>query len=1280
MSKKSESRTKSIVVLLSVLFLLTCLGTAMGQIKQFKIIKSFPTPGTNPNDLAWDGTSLWHTDGDTKTIYHLSTTGTVLGTIPYPGSLPCGITWVAPSSLWISDSRDDKVYQINSANGNTISQIGTYHGLNWSVAWDNLYLWLTDLNYAEVYKTDIGGTMRGIIPAPSKRIEGAAYDGQNLWLVSSDDHLFYKIDRTNGNILAVYGQPALKCRGLTWDGSHLWTCGGQDYEIYELDLNGPSTCNVTLHTPNGSEEWSSGVTKEIVWSSSHASGEVHIDYSNNNGAYYNEVVWRTPNDGYFSWKIPASFSGTQYKIKVTDPFNTNCWDASDEGFTIVGTCGITVTSPNGAEVWDEGSTQNVTWTSYSTSGNVKLSYSLDAGATWNLITNSTPDDGSEAWALPSVTTDQTQGRVKVEDAADAACFDGSNNNFTVRNVPPPCSIIVTSPKGGETWDENTAHNITWSSANTSGNVRIAYSTDSGTTWTAIINTTPDDGGYSWTVPEVTSTLTKCRVKVEDAAAASCYNFSSADFTIRNIPPACSITVSSPNGGESWDENSAHNVTWTSVSTSGNVKISYSINSGTTWVTIVNSTTDDGSYSWTVPEVSSTMTQSRVKVEDAASAGCFDISNANFTINNLPPPCSINVTQPNGGETWNENTGHMITWTSQSSSGNVKLSYSLNGGAAWITILNTTPDDGQYWWVTPEVTAAQTQVRVKVEDVVNPTTCFDVSEANFTIAEVPTCQIAIVFPNGGEIWAPDATGSHSEHYISWQPGGLSGNVKLEYSLNAGGSWNVITNSTENDGCYGWAVPNTPSNQVRVRVTSLLNTSCTDMSDANFTIGTCPTPYITATDIRGIAGNRETVEIRIGGSTAPISAFGLKLSFDTSHLTLAEIQKGDLTSAWIQVSGAENTPGLITIGGFHTTAIPAGSSGSIAKVIFTVTCSGCVECDQSPLRISDLLDNLVGMNICNGVFGYGSDCQLGDVNMDGHITPADALCAFQTYLNGGTPTPGSACATECGVESADANCNGTITPQDALLIFQAYLSGATSMQCPSGMAKAADRNRMLTISDAIGLPGDEVKIPIHVDDALDLSAFGLRLSYPAEMLKFAGIERGKLTEKWVALDASSEQTGEILVGGFNPEAIDEKSAGELLSLKFTVKEEATGSARLQVLEVSDDLAAAAIQTGAINTQVDGMGPETYGLAQNHPNPFNMATEIVYRLRESGRVEMRIVDVMGRQVRSLESGEMEAGIHRVTWDGLDSGGHALPTGIYVCILQTANENYSIKMLLMK
>jgi hypothetical protein len=88
----------------------------------------------------------------------------------------------------------------------------------------------------------------------------------------------------------------------------------------------------------------------------------------------------------------------------------------------------------------------------------------------------------------------------------------------------------------------------------------------------------------------------------------------------------------------------------------------------------------------------------------------------------------------------------------------------------------------------------------------------------------------------------------------------------------------------------------------------------------------------------------------------------------------------------------------------------------------------------------------------------------------------------------------------------------------------------------------------------------------------------------------------------------------------------------------------------------------------------------LLQNHPNPFNPATEIAFTLAARGRVAVRIYDVQGRIVRALFDGEASAGRHRLFWDGLDGRGRAVGTGVYVYRLEAGDVLQSRKMVLIR
>jgi len=95
--------------------------------------------------------------------------------------------------------------------------------------------------------------------------------------------------------------------------------------------------------------------------------------------------------------------------------------------------------------------------------------------------------------------------------------------------------------------------------------------------------------------------------------------------------------------------------------------------------------------------------------------------------------------------------------------------------------------------------------------------------------------------------------------------------------------------------------------------------------------------------------------------------------------------------------------------------------------------------------------------------------------------------------------------------------------------------------------------------------------------------------------------------------------------------------------------------------------------------GAPPVSY-LRQNFPNPFNPETVIEFGLRAEGLVSVRIYDATGRLVRVLVAENRPAGAQSVRWDGRDSRGRALSSGVYVARLTAPDASRVIKMALMR
>jgi hypothetical protein len=88
-----------------------------------------------------------------------------------------------------------------------------------------------------------------------------------------------------------------------------------------------------------------------------------------------------------------------------------------------------------------------------------------------------------------------------------------------------------------------------------------------------------------------------------------------------------------------------------------------------------------------------------------------------------------------------------------------------------------------------------------------------------------------------------------------------------------------------------------------------------------------------------------------------------------------------------------------------------------------------------------------------------------------------------------------------------------------------------------------------------------------------------------------------------------------------------------------------------------------------------PERSELMQNYPNPFNPSTHVRFRIAEFGFVKLKIFDVLGREVATLVSEELQPGLYRRTFD---ASGFA--SGMYIYRLETHNRVYSKKMLMLK
>jgi hypothetical protein len=305
--------------------------------------------------------------------------------------------------------------------------------------------------------------------------------------------------------------------------------------------------------PNGGEMWITGCPAIIQWTSSNAGGAVKIELYKND-VFYLVICPQAPAaTTSFTWMVPASVApASTYKVKVTSLANPAMFDFSNNPFTI-SRGSIHVISPNGGETWVKGTMHPITWQD-NLCGNVRIEL-WKGNAMHSLIAASVPSTGSFNWTIPN-TSNLPAGndyRVKVADLAGSntttsLVWDFSDSLFSILPASNTGQITVVAPNGGENLIMGCQTQIQWlSTTSATSLVKIELFKNEVFLLTicpqAPAGATNFNWFPSWTLPQGND----YKIKISTLTSPVLFDFSNANFSINKG----NITVTSPNGGETW---------------------------------------------------------------------------------------------------------------------------------------------------------------------------------------------------------------------------------------------------------------------------------------------------------------------------------------------------------------------------------------------------------------------------------------------------------------------------------------------------------------------------------------------------------------------------------------------------------------------------------------------------------------------------------------------------------------------------------------------------------
>ena len=383
--------------------------------------------------------------------------------------------------------------------------------------------------------------------------------------------------------------------------------------------------------------------------------------------------------------------------------------------------------------------------------------------------------------------------------------------------------------------------------------------------------------WSWNIATNTELSTKARVKIVDEADPTVYDESNKDFVVKgslslNTPSAAGILLYVGN---------AYDITWTKLGAIANVRLEYSTDNGSTYPNLIVASTDAAieKYTWSIPDQIKGNVL-KVKVTDVDNSAVSDTSDNNFEIVG-----KVSLDVPDGGQTWVVGTTQAVKWTPTGTYTYVHLEYSIDGGTTYSDIVAQTAagESGvqqSYNWSIPDKIGSNLRVRVSDPDH-HPDKVKDVSTGTFTIVG----SLDLTAPDGGEVWYVGET----NRAIAWNSTGTINLVKIEYSVNNGGSWNTITESASGGQgafSYTWAsVADVKSETCLMRVSDPAYPDVKDTSLANFSIR----PEITVSEpLSGadlvVLSNNNPIKWNRTGTT--ISLVNIEYSVDGGTYTTIE----------------------------------------------------------------------------------------------------------------------------------------------------------------------------------------------------------------------------------------------------------------------------------------------------------------------------------------------------------------------------------------------------------
>jgi hypothetical protein len=410
------------------------------------------------------------------------------------------------------------------------------------------------------------------------------------------------------------------------------------------------------------------------------------------------------------------------------------------------------------------------------------------------------------------------------------------------------------------------------------------------------------------------------------------------------------------------------------------------------------------------------------------------------------------------------------------------------------------------------------------------------------------------------------------------------------------------------------------------------------------------------------------------------YGTDYCFQTADLgiTIYGFADGDLVCGWVYAIDAVN--GIYSEAS-ETVCANAGGSGTVDVTVDHATgwnmVSVAVGTDAN--GVGDLFSGFVGgtlyeypynaveaLNLGQGYWlrfdSDGSDTQSGE--------PVDDL---GISLSAGWNLIGSVSG-NAGIGDPDGVVIG------GTLYGYPYSDEVTSLEPGSGYWLRASADGMVYLSTSAPLPRATAELTANT-----MTINGMELYFGVDVTGEMALSHS-LPPKPPAGSFDVRFAGDTRIAD-DAAVIDVMSSATELTIDYNIVKDA-GDHMLWVLSTGSDefvlegMGSIIVPGSVTNMTLNKVAeiPETFGLSQNFPNPFNPVTNISFQVPQASDVTVSVYNMMGQKVADLARGHIDAGFHQVVWDSRNLQGESVSSGVYLYTITSGDFHAMKKMILMK